>query len=377
MQTHPIRDAFFALLRSGLWGEAVDPTLFHNFTEADWRQIYRLAATQALLALVYDGVSTLPPELHPPRTLLLQWAAQTVRVEQANRQLDQMVSRLCKLYTDAGLHPVLLKGQGIATYYRNPRHRQCGDIDVYIGREGQMQANRLLQQAGAMATAEASSKHASYELDGVHVENHRLIATLNNPLASRRFRRLVQEWYPDGAGHEFLMPTPPVQFNAVYIFVHAFQHFLGSGIGLRQVCDWACLLRTCHDDIDCSLLVRQLRSLGMLRAARAFAYIAVSRLGLPPACLPFRVDDMEELGEALLEEVLATGNFGQYDARISPRPAGYWAGKWHTFVRALRRCRQLQGYAPLEAWCYPLMLAGRSARVQGRRLLHYLGFIRE
>lgn len=367
MKSNSILDAFFSLLRTGLWGVPADTTLFLSFTEKQWRQVYRLAATQALLALVYDGMDSLPADLRPPRPLLLQWAAQTARIEQANRQLNDMVTRLNHLYTEAGLHPVLLKGQGIATHYRQPRHRQCGDIDVYIGRADQAQANRLLLQAGAMATAEASDKHASYELDGVHVENHRLIARLNNPLANRRFRRLVEAWYPGGASQEFLMSTPPAQFNAVYIFIHAFNHFLSSGIGLRQVCDWACLLADGQNAIDGQTLVRQLKSLGLLRAARAFGYIAVTRLGLPASCLPFSVSDMEAAGEALLEDILATGNFGQHDARVKPRPAGYWAGKWHTFTRALRRCRQLQGYAPLEAWWYPVTLIRGTINIQLRR----------
>ena len=73
-------------------------------------------------------------------------------------------------YREAGLHPILLKGQGIATHYINPLHRQCGDIDVYIGKEGQPIANNILLRHGAEAEGEASDKHGSYSFHGVPIE---------------------------------------------------------------------------------------------------------------------------------------------------------------------------------------------------------------
>lgn len=359
-----MKEAFFALIRAGLWGTPAEAALFDGLTADHWQTLYRLAQTQTLLAVTFDGVSTLPAPLQPPRPLLLQWAAQTLQIEQANDRLDRMVERLHTLYTGAGLHPVLLKGQGMAACYRLPRHRQCGDIDVYLGKDGQPKANHLLCEAGAQRSGEDSDKHASYDLDGVHIENHRLLSHMNNPLAQRRFVRLVCGWYPQGAEMRIGMPTPPPTFNALYILQHAFGHFMSSGIGLRQLCDWCCLLRTRRDDIDPTRLCTDLRRLGLLRAARAFGYVAVHYLGLPPECLPFDTANCRNLGEKLVLEILATGNFGQYDRRIGPRPKGYWRGKWYTFCRALQRDRRLYAYAPWEALFHPLTLIKGSAAAQ-------------
>lgn len=359
---------FFSLVRSGLWGTAADAGLFQSLTPDDWQELYRMAQSQALLALTFDGISTLPAPLRPPRPLYLQWTANTARIEQANARLNQMVTELQSLYTGAGLHPVLLKGQGIATNYRTPLHRQCGDIDIYLGKKDQPAANRLLLQQGACVEGEASDKHASYDLRGVHIENHRIILRLNNPLANRRFRKLVEQWYPQGAETGLPMPVPPPTFNALYIFLHAFVHFLNSGIGLRQLCDWACLLSRRHRDIDGQALLTHLQDLGLLRAAQAFGYIAVSRLGLPANCLPIPLEDAKEPGEKLLRDIFATGNFGQHDARIKPRPAGYWAGKWYTFCRATRRCNELRQFAPTEALWYPVTLIKGTVAIQINRI---------
>lgn len=363
-----MQQAFFSLVRSGLWGTPADATLFQSVSEADWNVLYRMAQSQALIALTFDGICTLPAELRPPRPLYLQWTANTVRVEQANERLNQMLTELTPLYSNAGLRPVLLKGQGIATNYRNPQHRQCGDIDVYLGKKGQPVANRLLLQQGAIVEGEASDKHASYDLRGVHIENHRIILRLNNPLANRSLQKLINEWYPQGAESGFIMPVPPATFNALYIFLHAFVHFLNSGIGLRQLCDWTCLLHHRHQDIDTPALLRQLQDLGLLRAAQAFGYIAVTYLGLPAHQLPFPLEDIKELGEKLLKDILATGNFGQHDTRIKPRPKGYWAGKWYTFCRAGRRCNELRQFAPGEAFWYPVTLIKGTVAIQINRI---------
>ena len=184
-------------------------------------------------------------------------------------------------------------------------HRQCGDIDVYIGKEEQPIANNILLRHGAEAEGETSDKHASYSFHGVHIENHRIILRINNPAGNRYFQRLIQEWYPQHAEtreiHEYPVSLPPVTFNALYIFMHAFVHFLNSGIGLRQVCDWTRLLATRHEDIDKLLLEKYFRKVGLLRAAKAFGYIAVHYLGLPEDNLPFSVKGMERAGEILLD----------------------------------------------------------------------------
>ena len=121
-----------------------------------------------------------------------------------------------------------------------------------------------------------SSDLASYSLKGVHIENHRIILRLNSPLANRHFQQIIRKWYPQETDYALFSETgkedskavsiaiPPATFNALYIFLHAFVHFLNSGIGLRQLCDWTCLLANRHKEIDATTLLRQLQDLGLL-----------------------------------------------------------------------------------------------------------------
>ena len=89
-----MQHAFFSLVRSGLWGTPADRQLFRSVSPDDWETVYRMANSQALLALTFDGISSLPAELRPPRVLYLKWAARTAQIEQANKRLNQLLPEL-------------------------------------------------------------------------------------------------------------------------------------------------------------------------------------------------------------------------------------------------------------------------------------------
>lgn len=98
--------------------------------------LFRLAARQGVLAVVYDAVSLLPKENRPPRNLNLQWALSVENIE--NRYCMQLANgaELAGLWTAAGFRPVVLKGFAVSRYYPVPEHRECGDFDCFWVRIG-------------------------------------------------------------------------------------------------------------------------------------------------------------------------------------------------------------------------------------------------
>lgn len=363
-----ITDAFFALLRSGLEGTDAEKDLLRGLTAEQWYGIYRMAESQALLGIVFDGISSTDWEIRPPRELILRWMEKVVGIEKMNGRLNSMVERLNSVYESAGMKPVLLKGQGVAELYRIPAHRQCGDIDIYLGKAGQKTGNRMLEGIGAEKKEEESEKHASFLLDGVMIENHRIMCTMNNPLHDRRLQKMVEAWYPNGAVNNGRMAVPPPTFNAMYVFIHAFTHFIEGGVGLRQLCDWYCILKSCNRDIDGEKLTADLKRLGLMKAAKAFGYVIVNKLGLPAEFMPFDTRGSEKDGEMVLKEILASGNFGRYDTRIPGRPKGYWRGKWFTFKRVIKRAARFYSLAPTELMWYPYHLISNFIRAQYSRI---------
>jgi hypothetical protein len=372
-RTAKVRVLFLHLLRAGLWGTAADAAQYAGVEDDTWRLIFLMARSQAVAGLTLDGIATLPAEVRPPREVYMQWAALTAQIESRNRQLDETLVRVFRLYRDNGLHPVLLKGQGVARCYINPMRRTCGDIDIYLGRKDLAEANRLLAGLGGKSVLEDSDRHSDFILDGVTIENHRLLAQMNVPRAHRYICGEVNSWYPDGAdrlaiaGYE--VSTPPATFNAFYIFQHIFQHILTSGIGLRQVCDWVRVLEACREQIDLVQLGVYFKKTGLQKAARTLGYVVVHHLGLPPDCLPFAVDDMHREGERMLDDIFTTGNFGQYDDTRKLYPKGYWRGKWYTMRLALQRNKAMGDLAPGESRWNIVALIRKNLYIQIKKKL--------
>lgn len=369
---------FMELLRAGLWGKEADTTLFDTH-HADWTAIYRLAQQQTVTGIVFDGMQSLPSALHPNRPLLMQWATQVARIEEANEHLNRVAGEIFALYKGVGLTPVLLKGQGIATCYHNPVRRQCGDIDVFTGKQGVNVADEALLQAGGVMIDTTSFKHSQAEYQDAIIENHYIAGDFNSPSANRKFQQLADHHLCTQTSSVRLngaaVAVPGATFNAIFIFTHAFNHFLQGGIGLRHVCDWASTIAVHRNEIDAKAVRDFLRSVNLERASQAFAYVAVQHVGLERSALPFELSEKAAVwGEELLKEILHTGNFGRYNPTATQRPEGYWAGKWHTFTRTVGRCGKLRTLAPSEAFWIPLSMIKRITIVQFKRLQSCLNF---
>ena len=362
-----IQQQFFTLVQSGLWGTDADAGLFDEHT--DWAQLYQSARAQALMGIVLDGIQTLPADKRPPRMLYLKWCNTLLQIEEKNRLLNRELANVYALCRANNIEPVLLKGQGVAQNYRNPLHRQCGDIDLYIGKDNYAQVNRLLRTE-ATSEHEENHKHTSIEWHGVTIENHRTLTRLSAPSADRFLQKEIEKWHNSPQCRPLQVENcqvtlPPLSFEVVYILTHSALHFLNEGIGLRQVCDWASLLHHQKNNINHQEVKELLRKMGLTEAAKIFGVVAVKYLHLPAEELPIIYSEKDiPTGDWLLEDIWQGGNFGQFDANRKQRPKGYWSGKWHTFTRACKRCHELGALAPAEARWYPFMLVLHSAQAQ-------------
>lgn len=56
----------FALLRSSLHNVQPESSVFEGVSEQDWKRCFKIASKQGVLALVWEGVLMLAPELHLP-----------------------------------------------------------------------------------------------------------------------------------------------------------------------------------------------------------------------------------------------------------------------------------------------------------------------
>jgi hypothetical protein len=259
-----------------------------------WSELYRTAAAQGVLAVVWDGVEHLIAEeripllQQPPRELRLQWALSIDNIVRRYERQKRLIAQLASFYHAYDIKMMVLKGYGMSLYYPVPSHRECGDIDMWQYGE-QERADRLLREMKNVAISEDEHHHTTFTINGVHVENHydfvNVHAHTSNKLIEKELKRLAHEngSVIDVDGSEVYLPS--ANFNALFLLRHAAAHFAAERINLRHLLDWALFLRHSHDSISWPWLNSFARTMNMHKFLSCINAICVEYFDVPSSVL--------------------------------------------------------------------------------------------
>ena len=308
--------AFFALLRAGLWGNGNQDIRIDEST--DWQEVYRLATEQSVLGLVLAGVER--SDVKPPQVLLLQWIGEVQMIEQRNKEMNAFIVELIgKLrWADADVYTLLVKGQGVAQCYERPLWRCSGDIDLLLSNDNYLKAKRaLIPLASEVANEDVITKHQALVINGFDVELHgempfiiskRVDDGIDDVLDDFFCRGNVRSW--DCNGTQVFLPSP--DNDVILVFTHFLHHFFIEGVGLRQICDWCRLLYTYRDTLNYGLLESRIRKMGLMSEWKAFYNLASRYLGMPDLDSRLMIQDsrFDKKADRIMGLVLESGNFG-------------------------------------------------------------------
>jgi len=305
-------EAFFALLRAGLWEKEARLSIYGDI---DYSFLLKLAEEQSVVGLIAAGLNHVS-DIKAPQEMVLQFVGEALQIEQQNTAMNTFIERLIDKLRDAGVYTVLLKGQGVAQCYERPLWRTSGDIDLFLSEENYKKAIRFLTPIASKVEEEIKfSKHIAMTIEGWEVELHgslhgglwkKMDAGLDEIKSSVFFGGNVRSW-KNGKTLVFL---PRVDEDVVYVFAHILEHFFYGGVGLRQVCDWSRLLWRYRSELDLRLLELRIHGMGLMSEWKAFGAFAVEYLGMPAAAMPFYDSRFKQKGERVLRFILEVGNFG-------------------------------------------------------------------
>ncbi|MDE7397624.1 MAG: nucleotidyltransferase family protein [Muribaculum sp.] len=294
----------------------------------DWKAVVALAKKHVVLGIIIDSIQFLPEHLRPSGEISAKMSRFALGLIQANMVMDKTAARLVAFFRQHGIDGVLLKGQGVARYYREPQMRQSGDIDFYVGKTAYPKAVELCRQnlTDDKNECDECEKHFGFNMGGVPVELHRLAARIYSPFRNKRFQEWVVESLERSPSRRTLtvadthITLPPLDFDAIFIFYHAWCHYIKGGIGLRQLCDWAMIFHSHSSDIDTARLVGNIHRFGLSKGWKLFACIAVNHLGVPEDKMPLYDLSYSAKSEKILEEIISGGNFGYYSEASARTP---------------------------------------------------------
>ena len=284
-----------------------------KLTDKDWTSIYTEAQRQSLAGVLLTGVERVIASGENKPNFLMQWIAQTLTLENRNRQLDARCKDITDIFNGIGLRSCVLKGQGVALLYPNPLRRQCGDIDLWVegSRDDIYKTLKTRWKVG-----ETFIHHTEVEFfKDTPTEIHFIPSFTYSPFLYRKykkfFKKLANRQF-DNYNKSVGFACPTSDFNAVYSLMHIFHHVLHEGIGLRQLLDYYYILQSLEKKQKTQVF-ENMQQLGLAKFAAAVMYVEQQMFGLEYDYL--LCEPNERLGRLLLSEIEKSGNFGQYDER--------------------------------------------------------------
>lgn len=279
-------------------------------TEAvDWPAMFTLANQQKLLPILFETVRKTPAagENAPLFAAIKQQVIGQV-LNQTVRSAE--FADLYRSLRDAGLHPVVVKGQLCSRLYPLRDHRISADDDLFIP-EGEffacheaLLANGLTTDTPADDLPTADEVSYTKKDSPLYIELHRHLFD-----SAQDAHDELNHFFADIAPVEvdgFL--TMPPHEHLLYLILHAYKHFVYSGIGLRQFCDIGLWARAYHDQIDWQRLHDQCAGVHAATFAAAAFRIARTYLGID-FDLPGLWDGDVDV-EPLLHDTLCGGVYG-------------------------------------------------------------------
>lgn len=341
----------------------MDDLRLFPLSEQAWQGIHHLATVHTVRGVLFRAFYRLPEDLQPAPELMAKWLVETDSIERRNRQMDAAIDSISRLFYANGLRPLLLKGQGVASFYEIPAQRECGDIDFSFPHPDHFaRAVQLLKSNGVDLQSKPDGSRAG-RWQGVEVELHPRLFDLANPRLGGWLKSLTEA---QTVFHDTLtlpsglqVDVPSAAANLLLLNTHILKHLIGRGIGLRQFCDMA---RACHvlrGSCDPETLRVACKKVGLLRWTRQLHAVLTHCMGLPAEELPFPDRDAE-VSPILLQAVLRDGNFGrerrQTDSVIPLRR------KMDTVAAYCSHLRLSATYAPAEAfWNVASLIRGNLA----------------
>lgn len=257
----------FALLRLGLrTSEGVQKESISDlfiYSEKQWEQLEETARFQGVSGIVLDGLQAVTDELGNGcfsrsdqrtfwRKFIIQWIGMVKQgYEAGNMKQLVVIDNVQRLWAEAGVRMMLMKGQAMGTFYPIPKHRSPGDIDCYLF-EDYARGNELAK-GWADKVDEGWYKHSQILWGDELIENHQYFVHTREGRSSKRLEKVLLETlkveeFDRLPGTDVLLPPP--MFNALFLTYHALSHFLEEGLKLKQILDWAMFLKRDADKVD-------------------------------------------------------------------------------------------------------------------------------
>lgn len=302
------RDVTFQMLRVAL-GNAGN--IDYAAEQVDWQKMMNFAFRQGITGVCFDAFCSLPKSVRPDDGLFLKWLGNTLLMEERYRQYEETIITLSDLAHNLGMRMLVLKGYGCSLNYPHPKHRPCGDIDIFLMDEYGNHSIDLLHhfesylgKSQGIKVNTPNAHHSQFKFKGFLVENHSTILDVDAHKSSQYLNDLL-EGLTASVEPVIIKRTevwlPSVKFNSIHLLRHMASDFASVRTTLRNMLDWSTFVET--NEIDWSFVHDVASKANMHRFLDAINGICVNALGYQADKFPIEHQD-DKLEHKVLSEIL-------------------------------------------------------------------------
>lgn len=315
--------------------------------DVDWKEVFVLAQEQGVNAIALDGLEVLmqkKPEAMQTaeaKQILLESIGNLQMTESHNLNQLSALLKLSDILSKKDIPFMIMKGFACAKNYPNPKHRPCGDIDIYPG-ERFDESNQALRDAG-FEVDPYYYRHSAVMINNIMIENHKVLGDLRGPKRQTKeleelLQREAQKSIQNGKKAK-VMDTdipgavfPSANFNALFLPWHVSAHFMVERVTLRHLLDWALFLAHDGNSIDLELYrhAKKNFTFGYCKMVDILTNLSLRYLNMPVNGVPtVIIDDARSIDIVLADRVFEYMFVGQ------PKDRG--SNVWQERINNLKR----------------------------------------
>lgn len=250
-----IETYMIGLLRYGVLDERPEQLL--PSSEVDWDRMMDIAATQGILAWVWDGICKLPKENQPSRLMSINWGLSAQEIWDRYNLHVNVLNQMLDICTQNSIRLLLFKGVALSKLFPKPESRPAGDIDIYLF-ENYKKGDELFAHYNVTKT----NKRTGFDYQGVHIENHRIFLNTYTKLqvdAIKYLESTLKDVIHTEYGYYIMSPIA----NIVYQVMHFVVHFddASASLSLKFIVDFGVTLQNYYDKVSAEDLKKVLADL--------------------------------------------------------------------------------------------------------------------
>lgn len=303
--------------------------------QEELQPLLSLADRHEVLTLLGDVLNL--EQLSDEENMYIQ--SKIARTVHKSIRLQVLNAKLTAALEKEGIIGVTLKGCVVARYYPVPEFRKSSDVDLFVNGEAAAgRAVEILKNHGFQLSEEWHANHHAVlrSAKGDVVEVHTAWA---DEFRDKHLNQVLEKLQKESRYHEKKTEVQGMQvyaldtaWQAFYLMIHMLQHFVGSGFGVRNLCDWVVLWEHCEDEKAREDFRQMVHESGTEEFAKAMTGICICYLGLPRQKSPFPENDMAdpETVNELLRDILDAGEFGYSETE---RMVGMDGDSWTSYVK--------------------------------------------